>query len=428
LDTIQLTYDFLTLVNRKFKRISQSILLIFSLGLLFFMPSLCFSQNKIETIVIDAGHGGKDPGASGKYSREKDVVLAIALKTGKLLEKKYPNMKVIYTRKTDVFIPLKERAEIANRNNADLFISIHCNSNKSSQPHGTETYVMGLHKSEANLNVAKKENAAILFEDDYQLQYEGFDPNSDESHIIFNFFQNSFLSYNLDFASKVEDEFSKNTPLTNRGVKQAGFWVLYKTTMPGALIETGFLSNTKDEKYLNSKTGQQKISEAIVQAIGDYKDIYDANEKDKIAHINTERQETKTPVTANKNIDKNSNSTTKNKNKTRATNKTSNKTPAQEHSQTTVPPNNNIPVFKVQFLSLSANKKLSGAKYKSIPNINAYKYKGMYRYTSGETQNFDEAVRLQAKVRKAGFKDAFIVAFYQGERIDIKKAKEMLKN
>jgi N-acetylmuramoyl-L-alanine amidase len=230
-----------------------------------------YSQNYLDKIVIDAGHGGKDPGALGSYSKEKDVVLKIALQTGKLIKQAYPDIEIIYTRDKDIFVPLKDRAEIANAAKADLFVSIHCNSHKSKQPQGSETYVMGLHKSEANLEVAKKENAAILLEEDYEQTYEGFNPNSDEGHIIFNFFQNSFLSNNLDLASKIQNEFSEKTSLKDRGVKQAGFWVLYKTTMPGVLVETGFLSNPKDEKFLNSKEGQAKLSEAIAKAVGEYK-------------------------------------------------------------------------------------------------------------------------------------------------------------
>ncbi|NOR87043.1 MAG: N-acetylmuramoyl-L-alanine amidase [Bacteroidales bacterium] len=276
-----MTYHFLTLVNKNLSFNSLLAVTFIVLGLLLFNPRNINAQTTLSKIVIDAGHGGKDPGASGKYSREKDIVLAIALKTGQLIKERYPQVEIIYTRKTDVFISLKKRAEIANKSQADLFLSIHCNSNRSSQPHGSETYVMGLHKSEANLNVAKTENAAILFEDDYQAQYEGFDPTSDESHIIFNFFQNSFLSYNLDLASKMQSQFSVFTPLKDRGVKQAGFWVLYKTTMPGVLIEAGFLSNTNDEKFLNSKSGQLKLSQAISKAVSEYKDAHDASEKNK---------------------------------------------------------------------------------------------------------------------------------------------------
>ena len=407
-NTLYMSYHFLTLLNSKHKLISSLAIILMAFGLLLFSTNSAYSQNTLKKIVIDAGHGGKDPGASGKYSREKDVVLAIALKTGNLLKKKYPNLEIIYTRKTDIFIPLKERAHIANKNKADLFISIHCNSNASSQPHGSETYVMGLHKSEANLNVAKKENSAMLFEDDYEQAYDGFDPTTDESHIIFNFFQNSFLSQNLDLASTIQEEFTSSTGLRNRGVKQAGFWVLYKTTMPGVLIETGFLSNTKDEKLLNSKAGQLKISEAITKAIEEYKDKHDAMEKDRLAH----KKHHEKPVEKAKDI---------------AIVKEEPKAIAEKENKVAAKPNQKAPIFKVQFLSLSTQKELTGKKYEQLPKISSYKYKGLYRYTSGETQDYEKAIKLQSQVRKAGFADAFIIAFHKGERISLKKARELIE-
>lgn len=408
---------FLTLVNT-ISNYFAKIGLIFFLAILIIHPSKTISaQNTLDKIVIDAGHGGKDPGASGKYSREKDVVLAIALKTGQLIKQKHPEVEIVYTRKTDVFIPLKERAEIANKSNADLFISIHCNSNHSSQPHGSETYVMGLHKSEANLNVAKAENAAILFEDDYETNYDGFDPTSDESHIIFNFFQNSFISHNLDLATKMQSEFTSKTPLKDRGVKQAGFWVLYKTTMPGVLLETGFLSNSKDEKFLNSKDGQKKLSLAITQAVSDYKKSHDAIEANKAKHKNhsvaktTNDKKTESIKPEEKITEPIIVKNETKKSETIKTENTVNKTDLKKA------------IYKVQFLSLSTQKKLEGSKYKSLPKIDSYKFKGMYRYTSGESNNYEEALALQAKVRKAGFKDAFLAAFLNGERISIKEAR-----
>jgi len=383
---------------------------------MFFIQNNLSAQTILNKIVIDAGHGGKDPGASGKYSREKDVVLSVALKTGQLIKKKYPDVEIIYTRKTDVFIPLKKRAEIANKCKADLFISIHCNSNTSSQPHGSETYVMGLHKSEANLNVAQKENAAILLEDDYKEQYDGFDPTTDESHIIFNFFQNSFLSYNLDLASKVQSEFSVSTPLKDRGVKQAGFWVLYKTTMPGVLIETGFLSNKNDEKFLNSQEGQLKISQAITKAISDYKEAHDAIEKEKVTHKTVVQKEEKTPPVV----------IAKNK-ETISTEKVQAPKKKEIPKATAPSTQKELPIFKVQFLSLSKKKTLTDKKFKQLKKIDSYEYKGLYRYTSGETSDYSKAIDIQSEVRKHGFKDAFIVAFSDEKRISLKEAKAMLE-
>lgn len=410
--------SFLTLVNTISNYFAKIGLILF-LALLIIQPSKTISaQNTLDKIVIDAGHGGKDPGASGKYSREKDVVLAIALKTGQLIKQKYPEVEIVYTRKTDVFIPLKERAEIANRANADLFISIHCNSNHSSQPHGSETYVMGLHKSEANLNVAKAENAAILFEDDYETNYDGFDPTSEESHIIFNFFQNSFSSHNLDLATKMQSEFTTKTPLKDRGVKQAGFWVLYKTTMPGVLLEMGFLSNINDEKFLNSKEGQKKLSLAITQAVSDYKKSHDAIEADKAKHKN----HSVNPSPSEKKSETNIITPEEKVTVPTLVKEESQKSDLSENKKKQTVQKERA-IYKVQFLSLSTQKKLEGGKYSNLPTISSYKHKGMYRYTSGESNNYEEALSLQAKVRKAGFKDAFLAAFLNGERISIKKAR-----
>ncbi len=413
---------FLTMVNKFSLALGRKWLVLLLILLSVTATQPVFSQHKLQKIVLDAGHGGKDPGASGKYSREKDVVLNIALQTGKIIKQKYPDVEIIYTRQTDVFIPLKERAEIANKANADLFISIHCNANKSPTPNGSETYVMGLHKSEANLNVAKTENAAILFEDDFETQYDGFDPTSEESHIIFNFFQNSFLSNNLDLATKIQKKFTTNTPLKDRGVKQAGFWVLYKTTMPGVLIETGFLSNATDEKFLSSADGQKKLSESIASAIIDYKLSFDAHEAQK-----AKVKPTTTEPVANTN-EQNS----KKEKETAVSEKQEQKTEVvsaekTEDKSTVNEPGKDEVVFKIQFLSLPGETKLTGEKYKNLGVISSYHYKGAYRYTAGSTSNFDEAIKLQSKLRKQGFADAFIVAFKNGERITTDEAQKLLK-
>ncbi|MFZ4800135.1 MAG: N-acetylmuramoyl-L-alanine amidase family protein, partial [Bacteroidia bacterium] len=228
-------------------------------------------NGKINLVVIDAGHGGHDPGAIGSKLKEKDVVLALALKLGKLIESNFSDVKVIYTRKTDEFIELYRRAKIANENHADLFISLHCNSTKSKESYGTETWVMGLHKSQSNLDVAKKENASILLEDNYSASYDGFNPNSPEANIIFSLFQNAYLDQSLDLAAKVQKHFRNNMKSLDRGVKQAGFLVLYKTTMPAILIENGFVSNLKEEELLSSEKGKNEIAHSIFDAFKEYK-------------------------------------------------------------------------------------------------------------------------------------------------------------
>jgi N-acetylmuramoyl-L-alanine amidase len=228
-------------------------------------------SGKLKVVVIDAGHGGKDPGALGKNYREKDITLGVALKLGKIINDNQKDIKVIFTRVADTLPPLHERAEIANRNNADLFISIHANANQNKYVYGSETYAMGIYTNEKNLEVAKKENAVITFEKDYSTHYEGYDPNSAESFIIFTLVQNTYLEQSLEFASIIQNEFVKVANRSNRGVKQAGFLVLWKTTMPSILIETGYISNPNEEKYLGSDEGQQSLAQAIYKAFIEYK-------------------------------------------------------------------------------------------------------------------------------------------------------------
>ncbi|MFN7300661.1 MAG: N-acetylmuramoyl-L-alanine amidase family protein [Bacteroidia bacterium] len=230
-------------------------------------------------IVIDAGHGGKDPGCNGAGEIwEKQVTLNVALKLGKMLQDSLKDVKVLYTRKTDVFVELWQRPELANKNNADLFISIHCNSNANTQAAGSETYLMGLHKSEGNLSVAKRENAAITLETNYQnnANYGGFDPNSPEGHIIFSLVQNAYMETSSGFAAKVEQHIAKTGKIKSRGVKQAGFLVLWRTAMPSVLVELGFLTNPSDRAVLKTSDGQQIVSKAIFNAVKQYKQERDA--------------------------------------------------------------------------------------------------------------------------------------------------------
>jgi N-acetylmuramoyl-L-alanine amidase len=260
----------------------------FKMIFLLFLPILFTSfspvrgDEKTWVIVIDAGHGDKDPGALGLTTREKNINLAIALKTGEYLEQNVKNIKVLYTRKSDVFVGLKERAEFANKNKADLFISIHANWAGTQAIRGAETFVMGLSKDEQNLEVAMKENEVILLEDDFSSKYEGFDPKSPESYIIFSLMQNVFQEQSLDLATKIQNQFRNRAGRIDRGVKQDGFWVLYMTSMPSVLIETGFITNPDEEKYLASVSGQEYIASAIFRAARDY-----INEVDKKSYIST---------------------------------------------------------------------------------------------------------------------------------------------
>ncbi|GAB3266353.1 hypothetical protein GCM10027347_34310 [Larkinella harenae] len=234
---------------------------------------------RLRTVVLDPGHGGKDPGTMTKRNRESRIVLKIALELGRRIKEELPGVKVIYTRSTDVFIELNERSAIANRNKADLFISIHVNASpSSSRVNGTETYTMGLHKTNGNLDVAKRENAVILKESNYKENYQGFDPDSPLAHIMLANYQHAFMNNSIDFAQKVEWSFKKNAERPSRGVKQAGFIVLWRTTMPSVLVETGYITNPDEERYLASQEGQHELANAIFRAFKAYKDEVDAGE------------------------------------------------------------------------------------------------------------------------------------------------------
>ncbi len=353
---------------------------------------------KITKVVLDAGHGGKDPGCLGTKTKEKDVALSIVLKLGKLIESNFPDVKVIYTRSKDVFVELFNRAQIANQNKADLFISIHCNANPSKTPYGVETYVMGLHKSQANLDVAKKENATILMEDNYSTNYDGFDPNSPEANIIFSLFQNAFIDQSLSLAAKVQKQLKTKLGLFDRGVKQAGFLVLYKTTMPGILIETGFLSNLKDEEFLSTSKGQEYIASAVFSAFKSYKLDLEGNTAPEI-----DENSLKVDSTYYKKISVKNDSLKKD---------TSGKKEI---------------FFKVQFAASPSKKALTSSEFKGIQEVQEYFHNGMYKYVSGYCKSLTEANALLSEIQVLGFKDAFVVAFNNGERITPNEAVKLIK-
>jgi len=345
------------------------------------------------TVVIDAGHGGKDPGAIGKKSYEKTIALAIALKLGRLINEKLPQIKLVYTRKTDKFVDLRKRAEIANKNKADLFISIHVNSNDISKVTGTATYVMGLHRSDENFKVAKRENSVILIEDDYSEKYAGYDPHSPESYIIFSLMQNTYLKQSIDFATQVQWQFKNRARRKDRGVKQAGLIVLWNAATPGVLIETGFISNANEEKYLNSKWGQELIASAVFRAVRNYFKEY-------ISEVPADNSKKKnTQVTDNQ---------------------------QNKKQQTTKKSNSSQVIFKVQVRSSLTKIPLNSRVFKQLKGIQEIKQKKVYKYLIGEEKNFTKALELQKKVRKK-IPDAFVVAFQNGKRISIQEAKKLIQ-
>lgn len=376
--------------------------------LLYFFVNFSQAQH-VNTVVLDAGHGGHDTGALGKNSREKDITLAIVLKLRDYIRENMKDVKVICTRSDDTFVELYRRAHIANENKADLFISIHCNSSKSTAAYGVESYVMGLHKSEANLAVAKAENAAILLEDDYVEKYDGFDPNSAEGNIFFSMMQNAFLDRSLAFAGQVQHQLVDNLNMYNRGVKQAGFLVLYKTAMPGVLIETGFISNPSNERFLLSEKGQDQTALAIYKALRDYKNQVEKRTGQQTAAADPIKKPNET------------NSDSKNSNR----NTGSDVSVAKPDSVATSAPVQGIVSYRVQFAMYPSEKPLNSKQFKEIDNVKMYKQAGAYKYTAGDFGTPEEALELRKQLIAKGFSDAFIVAFKGNQRITNEEARRL---
>ena len=382
-------------------------------GLLFLLIFINFnsfaqtSENKfhIKTVVIDAGHGGKDPGAVGNKGKEKNITLAVALKLGKYIETNFKDVKVIYTRKTDEFIELFKRAQIANINKADLFICIHVNSSKKKESFGTETYVMGLHKTEGNLEVAMTENAVITKEDNYQNQYEGFDPYSPEAFIIFSLYQNAYLDQSLKIATKIQEQFSKRVARLDRGVKQAGFLVLWKTSMPSILTEIGFLSNADEAKFLLNDTNQNLIAFAIYRAFKDYKNEMEGNTQG-----NTEISDKDDNVSVN------------------GSNTENNETGFQKSIENMITQINNDTVyFRVQIMSSIKKLNVGSENFNGIKGVEEINIDGCYKYIYGKTTTFDEISKVQKEIKQQ-YPDAFIIAIKNGKKIPVNEAIKQTKN
>lgn len=415
-------------INNKHSIFLGQLLLL--LSFLFFTGSrnhtrLQGNGYRIKTVVIDAGHGGTDPGCLGTKINEKAVALGIALKLGKYIEENFKDVKVIYTRSTDVFIPLHERAKIANDAKADLFISIHANSNESKVPYGTETYVMGVEKYVSNnLDIVQRENSVIYLEKDHEKHYENI--NTDDpivAKMIASALQKEKQDQSLNLAGKIQYQFETRLKLFNRGVKQRILFVMYKTSMPSVLVETGFLSNLEDEKYLASDKGQAYVASAIYRAFKMYKmqaegstssEIKSAEESDyssqsksigamteSHAHVT---KDTIAPVV-----------------KTMPEDTVLKKVISAPEEAAEL-------IFKVQLTSSSKKIELTSHKFKGLEAMEVYESDGTFKYAFGKGKSMEEAVKLQKRANEAGFSDAFVIAFYKGERISMKKAKELLGN
>ena len=377
--------------------IKPFLLLCFCL-IFFITGNYAQQKDKISKVVIDAGHGGADPGCLGKKSKEKDINLNVALSLGKLISDNFKDVTVIYTRKTDVAIELYKRAQIANNQHADLFISIHCNAAENKNATGIETFVMGLHKTEENRAVAKKENAAMLLEQNYEDHYEGFHPNSPEADIIISLYTTAYLNNSAIFAQKVQKNLVNNTKLIDRTVKQAGLWVLYKVAMPSILVELGFLSNAKEEEYLMLPRSQEIMAISLYNAFVEYKNHVEGTDKPKLSLSTGKSDSPASPLITTKPADKDP-----------------------------IPPTKEEKiVFKIQFYTSSTKMPVNHKKFSTITEVDVYYENNIWKYTSGEEKEYEKATQRLSEVKKK-FPDSFIIAYYNGEKIPLSEALKLIK-
>jgi len=380
-----------------FKKMMRNAWMVLALTVWFAWESPAQVAGKPFKVVIDPGHGGKDSGTKGTGRTkiyEKDVVLAIGKEIKKLLGQKDPSIQVIMTRDTDKFVELRKRADIANKNKADLFVSLHCNANPNKRVRGSETYVLGIHRNKDNLEVAKKENAVIKLEDNYQVNYKGFDPDAPETFIGLELMQEEFLEQSILLASLIQKEYQQRVHTKNRSVQQAGFAVLRLTYMPSVLTEVGFLSNPEEEKFLQSKEGQHKIAESIVEAILKYKRLI--------------MQNSALPVAAPAD--------------TAVTETTAPSESSSSASATKAPSSVKCAdcFFSVQIFMSKSKLPSASKRFKGLKPVFAKQMGGYYKYFYGRTKNWAEAKKLLSRARKAGFKDAFLVGFKDGRRVPVR--------
>lgn len=427
------------------------------------------AADKRFTLVVDAGHGGHDAGAVGNFSKEKNINLNVALAFGRYVEQNCPDVRVIYTRKTDTFVPLHERANIANRNKADLFVSIHTNALPGGRTaRGLETYTLGMHRAADNLDVAKRENSVILVEKDYKQHYEGFDPNSSESYILFEFLQDRNMAKSVDLARMVQSRTCATANRPDKGVKQAGFLVLRETSMPSCLIELGFITTSDEEQLLNTESGIDNLGRGIYLAFVDYRNKYDRQITVPFQPADEEKKEEQ-PVAAKKETSKKSRKEKKQTSQTvieelanarnadqtvvtrgaEADTKTAEAAPAAAKTQDATPETNrktsetsrktsekisnkssetdNRPVFKVQILASSRQLAKGNAQFKGEDGADFYVENGLYKYTIGSSTDYNEIYRTR-KALLEKFPEAFIIAFKGDNKTDVVQAIRDFKN
>ena len=374
------------------------------------------AQKKAFTVVIDAGHGGHDPGAMGKLTQEKKLNLEVSQRLEQQIKLHHPDVKVVMTRKNDVFLTLQQRADIVNKNNADLFICIHTNAAENRNVTGTETFVLGVDKMQSNLDVAMRENAVMLLEDDYQTTYEGFDPNSVDSYIMFELMQDQYIDQSLNFATLVQHQFT-DIGRSDRGVRQAGFWVLHKSACPSVLIEMGFISNINEEKYLASDKGKEDITNSIYQAFEQYKSAYDRKHGIvKASQAESKPAEVKADKPAEAKADKPAEAKADKPAEAKAVKPEEAAKPAEAEAAK--------PVYKVQIFSTLKPVPAGDPTFRGLKNCQCTKDGKFYKYTYGEDADYQTILDIQQEL-KTKFKDCFIVAFLGNKQIPVKEALQM---
>lgn len=382
------------------------------------------STEKFDKVVIDAGHGGIKPGAIGSHSKEKDITLAVALKVGQLINENLKSVKVYYTRVIDQDVDLYKRSTVANKINADLFISIHCNSSTAKNSIGTETFAMGLAKTNQNLAVAKKENSEILTEANRELNYQGFDLNSPENDILLSLYQNAYLSNSLEFANMIQKEYIKNTSMKSRGVKQANLVVLWKSSMPAVLTEIGFISNSQEEAYISSDIGQWTIASSIFRAIIEYKNKSD-NMSLPVPEINSlipkdvlEKERIRKENERLANIKEQQQLAEEKRQR-----ELQEQEEQQQRQEETKDESAEV-IYRVQFSSSLKQISISDNRFNGLEDMYSYQENGKWKYASGLFATQSEALEYLKKVKET-YNDAFVVAFYKGKRISIVEAKRL---
>lgn len=419
--------------------------------LLFSVPVI--AQDARFTVVIDAGHGGHDPGAMGAISREKDINLNISLDLGAIIEQKYKDVKVVYTRKTDKYLTLQERADIVNNNHADLFICVHTNSAQSSAAYGAESFTLGLAKTKANLDVAMRENSVITLEENYKTKYQGFDPNSVDSYIMFEFMQDKYIDRSVDFASTIQKQFRNYCNRSDRGVRQAGFWVLHRSACPSVLVEVGFISNPAEERYLTSDQGQKEMATAIFNAFVDYKHDHDKKSGRQVAAVAKIDRPAKTESIPNdftkteiqdstpKSQDVTVQSRVKQKqevqtvhNENRGQKKMIENDAPKADSNPAKPSKDelqkgnlsNVPVYKVQILASTKALKANAPEFKGLRNLDSFVEGGLNKYTLGAETDYSKIEKIRVEVLTK-FPEAFIIAFVGDKKISAREALKLKK-